>query len=100
MTVLTATVTCPHCGHEKTETMPTNACVHFYECTGCGMVLRPKPGDCCVFCSYGSSRCPPCQNEGVGEGSFTLASPIRSDCRLRSSAFGSSCFPGTAVELH
>ena len=65
MTVLTATVTCPHCGHEKTETMPTNACVHFYECTGCGMVLRPKPGDCCVFCSYGSSRCPPCQNEGV-----------------------------------
>src|SRR2546428_9984493 len=27
MTVLTATLTCPHCGHEKSETMPTNACV-------------------------------------------------------------------------
>src|SRR2546422_3518910 len=27
MTVLTATLTCPHCGHEKTETMPTNACL-------------------------------------------------------------------------
>src|SRR3989442_1527004 len=25
MTVLTATLTCPHCGHKKTETMPTNA---------------------------------------------------------------------------
>jgi len=41
MTVLTATLTCPHCGHKKTATMPTNACVHFYECTGCGTVLRP-----------------------------------------------------------
>src|SRR6266480_1828065 len=63
MTVLTATLTCPHCGHEKTETMPTNACVHFYECAACRTVLRPKPGDCCVFCSYGSSRCPPRQTE-------------------------------------
>jgi len=65
MTVLTATFTCPHCGHEKNETMPTNACVHVYECTGCGAVLRPKPGDCCVFCSYGSSRCPPRQTGGA-----------------------------------
>ena len=64
MTVLTATLTCPVCGHKKAETMPTNACVHFYECTGCGTVLRPKVGDCCVFCSYGSSRCPPRQAEG------------------------------------
>jgi len=65
MTVLTATLTCPHCEHEKSETMPTNACVHVYECTGCGTVLRPKPGDCCVFCSYGSSRCPPRQTGGA-----------------------------------
>ena len=64
MTVLTATLTCPHCGHKKTETMPTNACVHFYKCSACRAVLRPKSGDCCVFCSYGSSRCPPRQNEG------------------------------------
>ena len=65
MTVLTATLTCPACGHKKAETMPTNACVHFYECTGCGTVVRPKVGDCCVFCSYGSSRCPPRQAEGA-----------------------------------
>src|SRR5467141_2181717 len=65
MTVLTATLTCPHCGHKATETMPTNACVHFYECSQCRTVLRPKPGDCCVFCSYGSSRCPPQQSEGA-----------------------------------
>ncbi|HEV8330350.1 MAG TPA: GDCCVxC domain-containing (seleno)protein [Steroidobacteraceae bacterium] len=24
-------------------------------------VLRPKRGDCCVFCSYGSVKCPPIQ---------------------------------------
>src|SRR5712664_990573 len=35
VTVPTATIKCPHCGHEKTETMPTNACVHFYECSKC-----------------------------------------------------------------
>ncbi len=51
MMVLTATITCPHCGFARVETMPATACVHFYECTGCGHLLRPNPGDCCVFCS-------------------------------------------------
>ncbi|MDD4227679.1 MAG: GDCCVxC domain-containing (seleno)protein [Mariniphaga sp.] len=26
----------------------------FYECTNCETVLRPKKGNCCVFCSFGS----------------------------------------------
>ena len=56
-----STITCPDCGTAKTETMPTDACQYFYECTGCGTLLRPKPGDCCVFCSYGSVPCPPIQ---------------------------------------
>ena len=51
----------------KTETMPTDACQFFYECTGCGTKLKPKPGDCCVFCSYGSLPCPPMQAERSGE---------------------------------
>ena len=51
-------ITCPACGTSKSETMPTNACQYFYECTGCGTLLRPKQGDCCVFCSYGSVPCP------------------------------------------
>lgn len=54
-------ITCPRCGHAALETMPTNACQHFYECTGCGELLRPKFGDCCVFCSYGTVPCPPVQ---------------------------------------
>jgi len=61
--ILTSTITCPFCGFEKQESMPENACVHFYECSRCHRVLRPREGDCCVFCSYGSSRCPPRQVE-------------------------------------
>ena len=57
----TSTLTCPVCGFRKTEEMPTDACVFFYECTGCGEILRPQPGDCCVFCSYGTEKCPPIQ---------------------------------------
>ena len=62
--VLTSVLTCPACGHVKTETMPTDACQWFYECEACGEVLRPKSGDCCVYCSYGSVPCPPIQAQG------------------------------------
>ena len=58
-------ITCPECGHVETEVMPTDACQWYYDCKGCGVVLRPKPGDCCVYCSYGSIPCPPIQ---TGEG--------------------------------
>src|ERR1044072_743509 len=44
-------MTCPRCGTAKTEGMPTDACQISYECTGCGMKLRPKSGGCCGFCS-------------------------------------------------
>ena len=58
---LDSTITCPKCGHQAIETMPTDACQFFYNCKGCNERLRPKPGDCCVFCSYGSVPCPPIQ---------------------------------------
>lgn len=61
---LQSTITCPHCGHQQAEEMPTNACVYFFECPNCHATLRPKPGDCCVFCSYGSVKCPPIQSAG------------------------------------
>lgn len=63
---LLSTLTCPHCGHQAKETMPTDACQFFYDCMGCGAVLKPKPGDCCVFCSYGTVPCPPIQIAGKG----------------------------------
>lgn len=54
-------ITCPQCGHQKTEVMPENACLFFYECENCKTILKPKEGDCCVFCSYGTEKCPPVQ---------------------------------------
>jgi MerC mercury resistance protein len=61
---LQSTITCPQCGHQKQETMPTDACLYFYECQSCQAMLRPKPGDCCVFCSCGLVKCPPIQSGG------------------------------------
>ena len=61
MVELRSTLTCPECGHRATEEMPTNACQYFYDCRGCGTMLRPKAGDCCVFCSFADMPCPPIQ---------------------------------------
>jgi hypothetical protein len=72
---LVSTLQCPECGHVQVETMPTDACVYFYDCKGCATVLRPKHGDCCVFCSYGSVKCPPIQmNSGCCGTSSATAS--------------------------
>lgn len=57
--VPTSRITCPHCGFVQEEVMPTDACQYFYECRNCHVRLTPKPGDCCVFCSYGDVPCPP-----------------------------------------
>ena len=59
-------LTCPACAHSKAETMPLDACIYFHECERCHTLLAPKPGDCCVFCSYGTVRCPPMQ-AGAGD---------------------------------
>ncbi|HEY8623011.1 MAG TPA: GDCCVxC domain-containing (seleno)protein [Casimicrobiaceae bacterium] len=61
-------ITCPQCGFAKRETMPTDACQFYYECEGCKALLRPKPGDCCVFCSFGSVNCPPMQMQRADPG--------------------------------
>lgn len=60
---LISTITCPKCGFQEELTMPTDACQFFYVCSNCGVHLKPKVGDCCVFCSYGSVPCPPIQME-------------------------------------
>ena len=50
-------ITCPNCGFQKEETMREDSCQFFYECEKCKSVLRPKKGDCCVYCSFGSVKC-------------------------------------------
>ena len=37
----------------------------YFHCRHCGAVLKPLPGDCCVFCSYGDVPCPPIQEVRV-----------------------------------
>ena len=62
--VLESAITCPECGASKAELMPTDACLWYYECTSCKTLLKPMHGDCCVFCSYGTVKCPPIQAQG------------------------------------
>lgn len=64
--VLESTLVCPACGVATKEVMPTDACQYFYDCPACGTLLKPKPGDCCVYCSYGDVACPPVQADGKG----------------------------------
>ena len=58
---LMSELTCSECGHAEVLAMPEDSCQWFHQCTACAAVLRPKKGDCCVFCSYGSVACPPIQ---------------------------------------
>ena len=62
MEIVTKTrLTCPECGYMQEMEMPVDSCQFFHKCVHCGSILRPKPGDCCVFCSYADHPCPPKQ---------------------------------------
>ena len=57
----TSEITCPKCGHKKVEKLPTDVCQLSYTCEECKIVMHPKDGDCCVFCTYGDHKCPSMQ---------------------------------------
>jgi hypothetical protein len=63
---LKSTLTCPACGHQAVETMPTDACQFFYECKGCGAILKPLAGGllCVLFLRLSSM---PANPRGAGE---------------------------------
>jgi ribosomal protein L37AE/L43A len=62
--ILDSVLTCPSCARTTLERMPEDYCLVRWTCPGCGAALKPKAGDCCVFCSYGSVPCPPVQAQG------------------------------------
>jgi hypothetical protein len=64
--ILQSTIICPECGHRSTHMMPTDACQYIHVCEACAVQLKPKKGDCCVYCSYGDVPCPPIQEERAG----------------------------------
>ncbi|WP_305848976.1 GDCCVxC domain-containing (seleno)protein [Polynucleobacter sp. MG-6-Vaara-E2] len=54
---LESTVTCPHCEASETLLLQSGSTHHFYRCRSCSAILKPKSGDCCILCSFGSSDC-------------------------------------------
>lgn len=56
-------ITCPECGFKKTEVLPTDQCLIKYTCHNCQAELMPKKGDCCVYCTYGTHKCPSKQDD-------------------------------------
>ncbi|WP_421774941.1 GDCCVxC domain-containing (seleno)protein [Gracilimonas sp.] len=63
--ILYSNITCPDCGFFSKEEMPTDSCQFFWQCPECKSIIKPERGDCCVFCSYGDTPCPPVQ-QGTG----------------------------------
>ena len=61
---LKSVITCPLCSSQSEEIMPEESCKFIWECGACGEVSRAEEGDCCVYCSYGETPCPPVQVEG------------------------------------
>lgn len=59
--ILVSSVTCPHCNARHEATMPEDACQIMLDCPACRRAIRPRPGQCCVFCSWGTVPCPPVQ---------------------------------------
>ena len=78
-------LTCPACGHAEELAMPTDACLFFHECVACHARMRPREGDCCVFCSFGSVPCPPVQASGTSccearvDGAHSSAAAVTDD---------------------
>jgi len=50
-------VTCPECGHAEALPLAGGPGRLIYRCAACGVLSRPKQGDCCVLCSYGDQPC-------------------------------------------
>ncbi|MGZ3898857.1 MAG: GDCCVxC domain-containing (seleno)protein [Bacteroidia bacterium] len=55
---LKSVVKCPICKYKKEIIMPTYSSIVLYECEECNARLKPRPEECCIFCSYGSVPCP------------------------------------------
>jgi len=55
---LESEITCPKCNFKKKEIMPDDYCILKYVCTNCKAEIYPDEKDCCVFCTYGTKKCP------------------------------------------
>ncbi|WP_293596999.1 MULTISPECIES: GDCCVxC domain-containing (seleno)protein [unclassified Polynucleobacter] len=54
---LHTTITCPNCRGQESLEISQGYSQHLYRCPSCSTILKPKSGDCCIFCSFGSLDC-------------------------------------------
>ncbi len=47
---------CPQCSTRIATSIDTSACILSHTCPGCGVVIRPRPGEGCIFSSYGNAN--------------------------------------------
>ncbi|WP_394352849.1 GDCCVxC domain-containing (seleno)protein [Flavivirga algicola] len=58
---LKTTISCPYCHHKMTTKMSQTSIHYLHECNNCFKVLRVPKDNCCIFCSYGTRKCPSAQ---------------------------------------
>ncbi|WP_315860208.1 tRNA-dependent cyclodipeptide synthase [Cyanobium sp. A2C-AMD] len=46
---------CPQCRTRISKSIALSVCIVCHKCPGCSMVIRPRPGEGCVFSSYGNA---------------------------------------------
>lgn len=49
-----AELICPQCGIRISKSIGLSACIVRHTCPSCSIVIRPRPGEGCIFSSYGS----------------------------------------------
>ena len=79
---MSSILTCPKCGYIASEEMPIDSKQRFHVCKNCNLVIMPKPGSCCVFCSYGNIPCPSAQNESAWDDSDIITISLTKRMRV------------------
>lgn len=80
---MSSILTCPKCGYIKSEEMPTERHQRFYACKNCNLVIMPKHGSCCVFCSYGNIPCPSAQKKRPQDDSVVYTLSLTKRMRIQ-----------------
>jgi hypothetical protein len=65
-------ITCPVCSHSVSEKVSRETLKRVFHCPQCLTWLAPKPGDHCIYDSYGSFKCPPLQLKAKGRGNWKV----------------------------
>jgi hypothetical protein len=65
-------ITCPACSHTVSEKVSRETVKRVFHCPQCLKWLEPKPGDHCIYDSYGSFKCPSLQLKAKGRGNWKV----------------------------